>query len=166
MLYQAAVFIHVLAAVTWIGGMLFLVLVLVPVSRREIRASGAAPRLLRQAARRFLPVAWLAIGLLIVTGIYIAWSHWGVRPGNFFSSGGHFFRTLQIKTGLFTLVVVLSLAHDFLLGPRVLARLESPPSPGGRAPGKAARALLLVLARVNLLAALAILALAVILIRT
>ena len=165
MLYQIAVFIHVLSAVTWVGGMLFLVMVLVPLSRRERKAGGATSELLRQSAQKFLPVAWLAMALLVVTGIYIGWDHWGVRPGNFFSTGGHFFRTLQIKTGLFLVVIALSLVHDFLLGPRVLTRLESAPIPNDSTSGRGARVLLLTLARVNLLAVLVILVLAVLLIR-
>ena len=165
MLYQTAVFIHVLSAVAWVGGMLFLVMVLVPLSRRETKAGGAAGELLRQSTQKFLPVAWLAMALLAATGIYIGWDHWGVRPGNFFSTDGHFFRTLQIKTGLFLVVIALSLVHDFLLGPRVLTRLESAPIPDGSTPGKGARVLLLTLARINLLAVLVILVLAVLLIR-
>jgi uncharacterized membrane protein len=165
MLYQTVVFIHVLSAVIWVGGMLFLVMVLVPLSRRGMKAGGATGELLRQSTQKFLPVAWLAMGLLVVTGIYIGWDHWGVRPGNFFSTGGHFFRILQIKTGLFVLVIVLSLVHDFLLGPRVLSRLESAPIPNSSTHGKAARGLLLTLARVNLLAVLIILVLAVLLVR-
>lgn len=170
MLYQTAVFIHVLSAMIWVGGMLFLVMVLLPLSRREKRAGGATGELLRQSTQKFLPVAWLAIALLVVTGIYIGWDHWGIRPGNFFSTGGHFVRVLQIKTGLFLVVIVLSLVHDFLLGPRVLAMLENAPAANtgtsqDGTTGKGARILLLTLARVNLLAVLVILVLAVVLIR-
>ena len=125
MLYQTAVFIHILSAVVWLGGMLFLVLVLVPLYRRERKAGGDMGELLRQITQKFLPVAWTAMALLAVTGIYIGWDHWGIRPGNFFSNGGHFVRILQIKTGLFLVVIVLSLVHDFLLGPRVLTMLEN-----------------------------------------
>ncbi len=165
MMYQIAVFIHVLSAVIWVGGMLFLVMVLVPLSRRERKTGGAMVGLLRDSAQKFLPVAWAAMAFLVVTGIYIGWDQWGVRPGNFFSTGGHFFRILQVKTGLFVVVIALSLLHDFLLGPKVLALLESEPTPPAVNPGKVARVWLLALARVNLLLVLTILVLAVFLIR-
>ena len=83
-MYQIAVFIHILAAVIWVGGMLFLVMVLVPLSRRERKTGGAMVGLLRDSPQKFLPVAWAAMAFLVVTGIYIGWDQWGVRPGNFF----------------------------------------------------------------------------------
>ena len=165
MLYQTAVFIHILSAVVWLGGMLFLVLVLVPLYRRERKAGGDMGELLRQITQKFLPVAWTAMALLVVTGIYIGWDHWGIRPATFFSNGGHFVRILQIKTGLFLVVIVLSLLHDFWLGPRVLTMLESARSGNGSPQGRGARVLLLTLARVNLMAVLLILVLAVFLTR-
>ena len=145
--------------------MLFLVLVLVPLTRKEMDMPGQGAVLLRQAARRFLPVAWTSIVVLVVTGVFIAWDHWGIRPGNFFTSGGHFFRTLQIKLGLAILVIGLSLVHDFVLGPYVVRQLENRPVAGGPPPPTRARVLLLLLARINLVLVLVILALAVALIR-
>ena len=165
MLYQIAVFIHVLSAVIWVGGMLFLVTVLVPLSRRERKTGGTMGGLLRESAQRFLPIAWSAMALLVVTGIYLGWEQWGVRPGNFFSTGGHFFWILQVKTGLFVAVIALSLVHDFLLGPKVLTLLESEPTLADSAPGKGGRTWLLALARINLLLVLIILVLAVFLVR-
>jgi hypothetical protein len=165
MLYQAAVFLHILSAITWVGGTLFLVIVMVPLSRRETEASGRGLILLRQAALRFVPVAWASIVLLAVTGIYLAWDHWGIRPGNFFTSGGHFLRTLQIKTGLAVLVIGLSLFHDFVLGPFVVRQLQGPRGPGDPPAPAWGRRLLLILARVNLFLVLIIIFLAVSLVR-
>jgi uncharacterized membrane protein len=161
MFYQAAVFLHILSAITWVGGTLFLVIVMVPLSRRETAATGRGLNLLRQAARRFVPVAWASIVVLAATGIYLAWDHWGIRPDNFFASGGHFISTLQAKTGLAVLVIVMSLFHDFLLGPLVVRQLEGPHGPGDGPAPTWGRRLLLVLARVNLFLVLIILYLAV-----
>ena len=64
------VWIHVLAAMTWIGGMVFLSQVLVP----ELRRAGlVGERLLlfRGVARRFRVVVWLAMPLLIGTGVIL-----------------------------------------------------------------------------------------------
>ena len=56
-------FLHVLAATIWVGGQLVLA-ALVPVLRRF--GSDA----LSAAARRFNQVAWIAFGVLVVTGIW------------------------------------------------------------------------------------------------
>ena len=47
MLYQTAVFIHILSAVIWLGGMLFLVMAMVPLYRQEREAGGDMGELLR-----------------------------------------------------------------------------------------------------------------------
>jgi putative copper export protein len=62
-------FLHVLAATIWVGGQLTLA-ALVPVLRRfGADALGAA-------ARRFNQVAWIAFGVLIVTGIWNVVAVW------------------------------------------------------------------------------------------
>ena len=53
------VWLHVLAAVIWIGGTIFLSVVLVPVFKREPFASQKA-LLVRTIARRFRVVVWSA----------------------------------------------------------------------------------------------------------
>ena len=165
MLYQAAVFVHILSAVIWLGGMLFLLMVLVPLYRRERKAGGDMGELLRQITRKSLPVAWSAMALLAVTGVFLAWDHWGIRPGNFFTADSHFVRVLQVKTGLFLVVIVLSLVHDFWIGPRVLAAMKEARTDNSGPPGRGSRVLLLAFARVNLVLVLLILMLAVLLIR-
>ena len=61
------VWLHVLAAVNWIGGTIFLSLVLLPVLKREPFASQKA-LLFRTIARRFRAVVWGAIAVLLFTG--------------------------------------------------------------------------------------------------
>jgi putative copper export protein len=56
-------FLHVLAATVWVGGQLTLA-ALVPVLRGFGAEATAA------AARRFNQVAWVAFGILIITGIW------------------------------------------------------------------------------------------------
>jgi uncharacterized membrane protein len=50
MLYQIMVFIHLLSAVTWVGGMLFLVMVMVPLARCSIEPPSLGTRILGQLA--------------------------------------------------------------------------------------------------------------------
>ena len=57
------VWFHLLAAIAWIGGMLFLSVVLVPVLRCEPFASQKAV-LFRAIAGRFRAVVWGAIAVL------------------------------------------------------------------------------------------------------
>jgi putative copper resistance protein D len=103
----AARVLHVLAAITWIGGMLFIALVLVPVVRRLSDAS-LRTRLVHEVGLRFRTVGWIALGFLLASGLVNLW----YRP--------HLLSItrFQWKLGLVLLALVLSVVHDFVLGPR------------------------------------------------
>ena len=99
--------LHILAAITWIGGMLFLALVLVPVTRRlEDRALRV--RLFHEVGLRFRTVGWIALGVLAATGIGNLWLYPSLLTAPRF----------QWKLGLVVLALVLAAVHDFDLGPR------------------------------------------------
>jgi uncharacterized membrane protein len=55
-------FLHVAAAITWIGGMLFIALVVVPVTR-GLEDVALRRRLVQATGRRFRVVGWLALGV-------------------------------------------------------------------------------------------------------
>ena len=99
--------LHVMAAITWIGGMLFIALVLVPVTRR-VGDPALRTRLVQEAGQRFRTVGWIALGLLLLSGLGNLW----FRP--YLLGVGRF----QWKLGLVVLALVLSAVHDFVLGPR------------------------------------------------
>ena len=65
------------------------------------------------------------IVVLILTGLYIAPHRWGTGFEEFFSGSGWFLQVLRIKVGLFLAILLLSLFHDFVLGPRVSDQLDS-----------------------------------------
>lgn len=96
-----------LAAITWIGGMLFIALVLVPVTR-HLEDPTVRTRLVQETGRRFRTVGWIALTVLVVTGLLNLWSH----PGLLSSPRLHW------KLGLVGLALILSAFHDFVLGPR------------------------------------------------
>jgi copper resistance protein D len=61
------IWLHMFAAVSWIGGTIFLSVVLMPVLRHEPFASQRAV-LIRTTALRFRVVVWGAIAVLLLTG--------------------------------------------------------------------------------------------------
>jgi putative copper export protein len=127
-------FAHVIAATAWIGGMLFIALVVVPVVRSEDPARRA--RLVRAIGRRFRAVAWVAIGLLVASGLVNLWA----RP--YLLESPRFL----VKLALVLVAIGLAVAHDFVLGPRA-GDPGAPPELRVRASW---------LARVNLVVALAV----------
>ena len=118
LLYLLCVWIHLLAAVVWIGGTTFLTLVLVPVLRKADLGARRA-ELLHHTGIRFRRVGWIALGTLIGTGILIlllrgvGWTD--LTSAAFWASG--FGRLLAVKLLVVALLLALSLAHDFVVGP-------------------------------------------------
>ena len=157
-MYQILVFLHVIAATTWLGGMLFLLMVMVPLARRD---AGVGFGSLRAAAEKFVPIAWAAKVVLAGSGAYLAWEYWNVRPETFFTGSSHFLDYLQRKTGIFVIVIVLSLIHDFWLGPKMMDRLDAARASGSPLPKGPGRLFVQWAARVNLLLVLWIVAFAV-----
>jgi uncharacterized membrane protein len=130
--------LHVLSAITWVGGMLFIALVLVP----TVRALGdptVRTRVIRESGRRFRTVAWGALAVLALTGLVNLW----LQPFLLRSPRFHG------KLGLVGLALILSAFHDFVLGPRAGAPGADP----------SARVRASWIARINVLVVLAIVAL-------
>lgn len=163
-MYHLSVFVHVLSAVVWIGGLLFLALAAIPVARKlpePLRAEVVA-----DLGHHFRPVAWACILLLVASGIAnlayrgVTWE--SVVTGRLWQSP--FGQVLAWKLALVAAMVVLSAWHDFSLGPKSteLARRANP----GDEPQRAAlRRRAAWVGRVNALLAVGVLAAAVMLVR-
>lgn len=150
---------HVLAAVSWIGGMIFLSVVLVPVLKREPFASQRG-LLFRTIARRFRAVVWGAIAVLLFTGPLLL--H---QQGIPIADPWGWPRVLAAKLGLAAILLLLTLIHDLIIGPRVGQILQLPTESRTRFD----QALVLWspwVARLSLFFALAVLFAAVFLVRT
>lgn len=158
-MYSTMVVLHILAAVSWIGGMIFLSVVLAPL----VRGRKAAPEfmaLFRSAALRFRPIVWMAIAILLVTGPMLL-SLRGVAVGNPSSWPG----IVIVKLTLVILLLFLTLLHDLVFGPqvsRVSAIPESQRTTGEQMIFKTARWL----PRLSLLIALGVLVAATMLARS
>jgi putative copper resistance protein D len=161
--YLFSVWLHLIAAMVWIGGMVFLAAVVVPVLRRPEHRALLIP-LISQTGKRFRWVGWVCLGVLVATGIFNLTSHgfgWEqVWSGRLFMGG--FGQTLEIKLVLVGVVLILSVIHDFFVGPRATAVGQSAP---GSAEAIRLRRQASWIGRVNLLISLIIVALGVLLVR-
>jgi len=101
--------------------MLFIALILVPVARR-VQDPLLRLDLISQTGKRFRTVGWIALGLLVATGVVILLRRpWLLRAPAF-----------QYKAGLVLLTLALSALHDFVLGPRAGRLPPSATSPRKR----------------------------------
>ncbi len=107
--------IHLLAAVTWIGGMVIVSLVVVPVlASRE--PSSQHTELLRAIGERFSQVGWVCIVVLVMTGI-LNLMHLAIPWDVLFTT--RLGKLLIVKWGLVAGMIGLSIYHDFIAGPRL-----------------------------------------------
>lgn len=116
-MYQLSVLVHILAAKVWGGGMLFLALVVVPAMRGMPPSERST--LFELVGYRFRTVGWVCISLLLVTGA-VNTAYRGVTSDNLFTSelwASEFGRVLALKLGAVAVMLLLSLFHDFVLGP-------------------------------------------------
>ena len=160
--YLGVVVVHVLAAIVWVGGVLFFALVGAPVLRTveppELRAS-----LFDAIGRRFRHVGWWAVAVLLVTGpVLLAMRGW-LSPDVLFRA--EFWRTaagtaLAWKLALVVVMIALTAAHDVALDPR-----RARDAAGGAASERSRRRAVL-MARFGALAAVAVVAVAARLART
>lgn len=114
--------VHLLAAMTWIGGQIFLVLVVLPVLRGAL-PSPQRTLLVAQLGRRFAVVGWLALGLLIVTG-FLNGERRGVAWESLPAAQSTYGRILFAKLCLVAVVIAMTFVHSQILGPR-MARLAA-----------------------------------------
>ncbi len=112
-------FLHIGAAITWIGGMAFFFTTLIPALRSNLQPVERV-RIMSAAGRRFKWISFASIGILIVTGV--AKVH-EIAIND--SPSSIFWNVLWVKIFLVVVVVILSYVHDMVWGPRLIT-----PRPG------------------------------------
>lgn len=119
MILQAAILLHILAAIFWIGGMLFLVLVVAPYLK-SVPDPKAKSQIYQVVGKQYRFWGWVAIITLLVTGPVMLYYLWALPPSAIIAPDIHsgFGQALAAKLALVALIVVSSLVHDFWLGPR------------------------------------------------
>ena len=111
-------FIHTLAGVTWVGGIIYMVLVLLP--SLETLDSSSAKVLMGGLSKRFTRVAWISIILLIITG------GMQIQPGTLFDFSSQYGTFLTIKLGSVLLMILIALYITFALFPKVRKLAPAP----------------------------------------
>ena len=117
--YYISVFIHVLSAAFWIGGMLFLPLVILP----GIKDNPDRVAILHKTGIKFRFYGWLALSLLLLSGLMNM--HFRGIPFSleyFFSSNYGILITYKLL--IFMLILLISSLHDFLFGRKALAQMK------------------------------------------
>lgn len=105
--------VHLTAAIFWVGGMLFLSFVAVPLLKSSADPAQDQRWFLR-VARRFRALVWVAIAVLVITGALLLSNH-----VDFSASFSDWLPSVIIKLVLVFLLIVTSVLHDRIIGPKV-----------------------------------------------
>ncbi len=118
-LYHINITVHILAAFLWLGGLFFFGAVGAPVLRR-VEPASLRKELFRQIGEQSRRVGWVAIAVLLVTGVlnlhFRGLLTWDVLGRASFWDGSYG-TALAVK--LFSVLGLLigSAIHDFVIGP-------------------------------------------------
>lgn len=104
--------LHVLGAGGWLGTLLAVVFVGIPVALQE--ADGARGRAVADFVNVFSPVALACAGLLVLTGVLAAWLHLGALSALWQSEYG---RILLLKVAVIAILVALGALNWRVLRP-------------------------------------------------
>ena len=117
------VWLHLLGAVIWIGGLTFLVLVVGPALKRAASVREHL-RLGLYLEGRFRMVLWPAVGVVLLTGLYNVMNILYATS----LSGGRmppaFARILALKIGLVVVMIILQGVDQLVVRPKRIAGLK------------------------------------------
>ena len=116
--------LHLLAAIIWIGGLVFQVLVVFPT------LAWAAPTAERlhfalSLEARFRVILWPAVGLVLFTGLVNLMNVWYATVVTAGSISPTFIPLLSVKLGIVVGMIALQAVQQWLIYPRRVAALSS-----------------------------------------
>lgn len=118
-LYLLSIYLHIIFAAFWIGGMLFLPLILLP----SIKINPERTHLLFHTGIKFRFYGWIALIGLILTGI--ASIYFKSLPFNVeFLTSNPLGNLLGIKLLLFCAMIAISGLHDFYIGTKTIEQIQ------------------------------------------
>ncbi len=108
--------LHMLATVAWIGSLVSIYVLILPISGRALKPVDELA-LLDGIQMRLEPIAWFSVSLLIVTGLF----QMSVNPhyNGFLSTSGQWSLAILTKHTLVVVLVAVSAVHTWDVLPRM-----------------------------------------------
>jgi putative copper resistance protein D len=115
--------LHLLAAMTWIGGLVFQVLVVFPTLARAA-PNGERLRFALSLEAHFRMILWPAVALALFTGLVNLMNVWYATVVTAGSISPRFLPLLSVKLGLVVGMIALQAVQQWLIYPRRVAALS------------------------------------------
>ncbi len=118
--YLISVFIHIISVSFWVGGMLFIPLVLVP----SIKKQSNRVLLLYKTGIKFRFYGWLSVIILFITGLLNMYFKGLPFTWNFLAHS-NYGKLLSVKLALFVLMLLIAGIHDFYYGSKSIDEMQN-----------------------------------------
>jgi len=113
--YYISVWLHIVGGAFWIGGMLFLPLVLLP----GIKNNPDRKNLLMATGLKFRFYGYIVLAMMFITGLLNIYLRGIKFSWNFFFES-HYGSLVSLKILLFVIMIIFSLFHDLIFGKKVI----------------------------------------------
>lgn len=121
--YYTSLFFHIIFGAFWIGGMLFLPLVLLP----SIKNHPDRILLLQQTGIRFRFVGWISLIGLAITGILNMYLRGLPLTWNYITDS-NYGKLVSLKVLLFVVMLLIGGIHDFYIANRSIDEMKVNPN--------------------------------------
>ena len=121
MLLSFLLWLHLLGVVAWIGGIAYILLVLMPAMPKIALRDRA--NFVPLTLRRFLRVVWIAVTVILVTGLCRAFTIWPAGEASFWTTP--LGRILGEKLGMVVLILGVVLSVTLRAVPRAIAHVAT-----------------------------------------
>jgi copper resistance protein D len=118
--YYVSVWLHIIGAAFWIGGMLFLPLVLLP----GIKNHPDRKNLLMATGLKFRFYGYIVLAMMFITGLLNISSR-GISFSFDFFILTRYGQLVELKIILFVLMITISLMHDLIVGKKAIEQTEN-----------------------------------------
>jgi putative copper resistance protein D len=117
--YYISVWLHIVCAAFWIGGMLFLPLVFLP----GIKNNPERSHLLMITGLKFRFYGYIVLSILLLTGILNMYFR-GINFSWEFFTSGRYGKLVIVKVVLFLIILLVSIIHDLFVGRKAVNEVK------------------------------------------
>ncbi len=117
--YYISVFVHIVCGAFWIGGMLFLPLIILP----GIKGHPDRINILYKTGIKFRFYGWVALSILLITGLLNIYLR-GLPFTWIFFEKTNYGNLVIYKFFIFISIIIISAIHDFFIGDKAIEAMQ------------------------------------------
>ena len=114
---SASYFLHFLATVVWIGGIIMILLVILPSAKTSLESAPMISGLMKEITKHFTLMANISIFILIVTGIVVAF--YNKNFTNILDLSNHWNLVMFLKHIFVALMIIIHFYRGLILNPKI-----------------------------------------------